>query len=301
MSPASLESYAPRRAPRQHTVAARRGQIGLTSWGPQSTSPIVLVHGWMDCGAAFQLLVDCLPDEWPLVAIDWPGYGHSDSYEGGYWMAEYLADLEWLLDFLSPGQAARIIGHSLGGTVATIYAGLRPARLRWLVNMEGIGLPRVTAQEVPERITSWLDAMRAPTPARRYGSFEELATVLLARNPRLPPANARFLARCWAREISGGVQLLADVQHQWPSPIRYSPEDLYACMAGIRIPVLLQVSEHSEYLHRMGGAALVAQWRELVSTLQAVTVPDTGHLLHQEQPAATAAQIVEFVAGLSQH
>jgi pimeloyl-ACP methyl ester carboxylesterase len=298
MAPASPEVYAPRRAPRQLLIAARRGRIGLTAWGPESDSPIVLLHGWMDCGAAFQLLVDCLPDDWPLVAVDWPGYGRSDSYEGGYWMPEYLADLEWLLDHLSPGQPARIISHSLGASVATMYAGLRPTRLRWLVNMEGIGLPRLTAAEVPARVVAWLDALAAPTPTRRYGSFDELASALLVRNPRLPPAHAQFLARCWAREVPAGVQMLADVQHQWPSPIRYTPEELDACLARITIPLLLQVSEDSDYLRRMGGDALLVRWRALVSTLQATTVANTGHLLHQEQPAATAAQIVQFVANL---
>jgi pimeloyl-ACP methyl ester carboxylesterase len=88
------------------------------------------------------------------------------------------------------------------------------------------------------------------------------------------------------------------VQHQWPSPIRYTPEELDACLARITIPVLLQVSEDSDYLRRMGGDALLVRWRALVSTLQATTVANTGHLLHQEQPAATAAQIVQFVASL---
>jgi pimeloyl-ACP methyl ester carboxylesterase len=294
----SADVYVPRRAPRQHHVPGRRGRIALTSWGPQSDSPIVLLHGWMDCGAAFQLLVDCLPDDWSLTAVDWPGYGQSESYEGGYWLPEYLAELDWLLDQLSPARPARIIGHSLGGTVASMYAGLRPQRLQWVVNLEGYGAPRRPADDVPSRLTAWLDVLREPKPARRYPSFEDLAKTVLARNPRLPPANARFLAHCWARAVPQGVQLLADVQHQWPSPIRYAPDELDACLAGIRVPILLVTSEHAEYFRQVGGADLVARWRSLVPTLEVSCVADTAHMLHNERPAATAAEVREFVARL---
>ncbi|MHA4801772.1 alpha/beta fold hydrolase, partial [Enterococcus faecium] len=84
--------------------------------------------------------VDCLPHDWSIVAPDWRGFGGTDWAPGGYWYPDYFADLEALLDALVPGQPARIISHSMGANVAVMYAGIRPKRLKWVVNLEGLGL-----------------------------------------------------------------------------------------------------------------------------------------------------------------
>src|SRR6218665_2972832 len=79
---------------------------------------LVLVHGWMDVGASFQFVVDalCARPGWqarPIVALDWRGFGKSDnSGADSYWFADYLADLDFVLDELSPGQPIDLLGHS---------------------------------------------------------------------------------------------------------------------------------------------------------------------------------------------
>ena len=80
---------------------------------------MVLLHGWMDCSETWQFLVDCLPDHWSCVALDWRGFGGSERPQEGYWFPDYYADLEALLDIVSPGKPARVIAHSMGGNVAT--------------------------------------------------------------------------------------------------------------------------------------------------------------------------------------
>ncbi|MCB1626025.1 MAG: alpha/beta fold hydrolase, partial [Pseudomonadales bacterium] len=87
----------------------------LVRWGPESPDPIVLLHGFMDCALTFQFLVDELPADWSLVAPDWRGFGGTDSTGVSYWFPDYLADLEELLDVLTPDVPARVIGHSMGG------------------------------------------------------------------------------------------------------------------------------------------------------------------------------------------
>lgn len=291
--------YRPRRSARQHLIRGRRGQIGLTSWGPPSDDPIVMLHGWMDCGAAMQLLVDQLPDEWSLTAVDWPGCGRSDGYDGGYWFAECLADLEWVLDQLLPDQPARVIGHSLGGAVALMLAGVRPQRLRWLVDMEGFGLPHLAPSQVPERIAGWLDALRDIGSQKSYPSLAALASTLCARNPHMPPAHASYLARTWTRDAAGGgVQLLADELHRLPSPIRYSREDMEACWARVRHPVLMMYGSDSRQMQRIGGDVARRRWQQLVPTMQFAAVDNADHLLPYEQPCQTAAHIVRFVQSL---
>ena len=40
-----------------------------------------------------------------------------------------------------PTQPVDLLGHSMGGNVVMSYAGVRPERVRRLINLEGFGLP----------------------------------------------------------------------------------------------------------------------------------------------------------------
>ena len=111
----------------------------------------------------------------PLVAVDWRGFGGSARNPGGYWFPDYYADLEDLLDRLSPRTAASIVGHSMGANVAIIYAGVRPSRVRALVNLEGFGLARTESSQAPARLEKWLDELRESARVPDYADAAELA------------------------------------------------------------------------------------------------------------------------------
>ena len=288
--------YVPRRVASIAEREGRAGRIALTRWGPPNAAPIVLLHGWMDCGAAWQLLVDCLPDDWPLLAIDWPGYGRSARREGHYWFPEHLAELDWLLDEYSPHSPARLIGHSMGGSVASMYAGIRPERVAWLVNMEGFGMPALPHAQLPGLIAGWLDNLRALPTARRYASLDELATALTRANPRLPPAHARFLAQAWTRPVAGGFEMLADPRQQLRTPIRYARADVEACWARARAPQLLLYGDQSDHMQNVLGADSLARLCQLMPALAIEPISGAGHLLPHELPEQVARAIVRFAA-----
>lgn len=290
------EHYAPRRIARRAEIVGREGRIALTHWGPPDASPIVLLHGWMDCGAAWQLLVDWLPDEWPLVALDWPGYGRSGWRANHYWYPEHLAELDWVLDEVSPRGPVRLIGHSMGGGVASMYAGVRPERVAWVVNMEGFGMPPLPPQKLPGLAAEWLDALRAPPDARRYDTLDALAATVQRANPRLPLAHARFLASVWTQEVGGGFEMRADPRQQLPSPIRYARADVEAFWARVRAPLLLLYGAESGHLQSAVGSEALTRLPQLIANFQAEVIPEAGHLLLYEQPQSVAAAIIRFAA-----
>ncbi len=90
----------------------------------------------------------------------------------GYWFADYFADLEALLDIVCPAEPAKLIAHSMGGNVASMYAGIRPKRVKWVANVEGVGLKRSSPEDAPARYAEWLDQVREPASGRRYSSVE---------------------------------------------------------------------------------------------------------------------------------
>jgi pimeloyl-ACP methyl ester carboxylesterase len=52
-------------------------------------------------------------------------------------------------DKTSTAQPVDLLGHSMGGNVAMMYAGVRPERVRRLINLEGFGLPAARATQAP--------------------------------------------------------------------------------------------------------------------------------------------------------
>ncbi len=289
--------YQPVRAPRHERLAVRGLDTRLTWWGEPSESPVVLLHGFMDCGPTWQFLVDCLPDSWTCVAPDWRGFGGTQWAAQGYWFPDYLADLEALLQTLVPHRRARVIAHSMGANIASMYAGVRPERLEWIANLDGIGLPRVPPAEAPGRYERWLNELIEPPRGTRYESVAHLAESLLKRNERLTRARAEFIAEAWSRdapEESGAVSLRFDPRHRIVNPVLYRREEAEACWARMTIPMLLLKAGRSEFLSRLGDDGSIERAQAQFPTLRIVTLPEAGHSMHHEEPQTVARHIVEF-------
>jgi len=260
---------------------------------------MVLLHGWMDVSASFQFLVDALRDDWDVVAPDWRGYGLSDWASADcYWFADYLADLDALLEQLAPGAPVNLVGHSLGGNVAALFAGVRPERVAKLVNLEGFGLPPTRPEQAPKRYLRWLDELRARPRLRPYKSFAELADRMQQGNTRLARERAEFLARHWGMENERGeVVLRGDPAHKVISPILYRLEESRACWAQVSAPVLWVDAEESDTLKRMSiDAQAYSERRAAFRDLRYVTLPAAGHMLHHDQPEALARHLEAFLA-----
>jgi pimeloyl-ACP methyl ester carboxylesterase len=290
-------TYRAVRIPRIDYLSIRGLRHRVLHWEGSGATPIVLLHGFMDCADTWQFLVDSLPADWSLAAPDWRGFGDSQWAPGGYWFPDYLADLEELLARLSPGEPASVIGHSMGANVATLYAGVRPARLRWLINLEGIGLSPTQPAQAPTRYAQWLDEQQQPPANSRYPAAQQLAELLIRRNPRLPAGRADFIARAWTRPVSegAGVQLAFDPAHRQVNPVLYRREEAAACWERVTIPMLLLLgaaSAHGKHRREHFGDELV---RRLFRDVEIRTLPDVGHMMHHEDPLAVAGAITDFI------
>ncbi len=279
----------------------RRLRYHVRRWpGRVATAPpVVLLHGWMDVSASFQFLADALVDDWDLYAPDWRGYGLTGWGNADcYWFPDYLADLDALLEHIAPGTPVNLVGHSLGGNVASLYAGVRPERVAKLVNLEGFGLPPTRPEQAPKRYLRWLDELRDRPGLRAYTGFAELADRMQKGNPRLTRGRADFLARHWGMENERGeVVLRGDPAHKIVSPILYRLEESRACWQQIGAPVLWVDAAESDTLKRMGiSAESYAERRMAFPNVRHVTLPDAGHMLHHDQPEALARHIEAFLA-----
>ncbi|MGY2047252.1 alpha/beta fold hydrolase [Methylobacterium sp. JK268] len=289
-----MPPYAPRLASESRFLSVRGLRLHLRAWGPEEAPILLLLHGSRDASITFQFLVDALSQHRRVIAPDWRGHGLSDPAPAGYWWQDYLADLDGILDALAPPGPVALAGHSLGGNMALLYAGLRPERVAHLVSLDGFGLPERGPAEAPGQLARWLDALRAPAAPTRYPSLPAMAARLAAANPALGTARALFLAPHLAREDpAGGWTWAFDPAHRRPFATLYRFAEAAACWRRITAPTLF-VGSGAPFPPALAGeiGARVA----LVPGARYERLPGTGHNLHHDAPDAVARTLENFLA-----
>ncbi len=260
------------------TLSIRGLDYHVRTWGAENAPKLFMLHGWMDVGASFQFLVNALQRDWHVIAPDWRGFGLSEWSADGYWFADYIADLDALVDHFTPGEAVRLVGHSLGGNVVMLYAGIRPQRVARVVSLEGFGIPSESADVAPAKFAKWLDALKEPP---RFRPYPHLAAV-------------------------GSARLNSDPRHKLPFPTVYRMEEVLAIWKRITAPVLWVAATESfvpKWLgaHPEGEAATdsLANIRARLAQVphgELATIDEAGHMLHLDRPDAVAAAIEPFLA-----
>jgi pimeloyl-ACP methyl ester carboxylesterase len=291
---------------RSSTLAMRHLSYHVRHWGPD-TSPLptlVLLHGWMDVSASYQFTVDALQHERRIIAPDWRGFGLTTGAPVDHYVfADYLADLDLLLDHYAPGEAIDLVGHSMGGNVAMMYAGVRPERIRRLVNLEGFGLPATRPDQAPKRYAQWIDEIKqlhtGDMALKGYDSQDGVARRLMKTNPRLSEDKAQWLAGYWAQpNAQGQWEILGDPAHKITSAQLYRLDEAMALYKNITAPVLaVEASDDSLSQWWKGRYTLNEYHQRLthVRNCRTAVVHDAAHMLHHDQPAQVARLIEEFL------
>lgn len=277
-------------------------------WGREDAPTLFMLHGWMDVAASFQFVVDALcerGDDWQVIAPDLRGFGLSEwpvaqGRGSNYWFPDYLADLDALLAHYAPEGQVDLVGHSLGANIVCLYAGVRPERVRRVVDLEGFGLPASSPAQAPRRVRDWLDDVRTPPQLRSYASRDAVAARLVKTNPRLIESRAQFLAQHWSKpDGEGGFVLLGDPAHKVHGPLLYQLDEVMAIWSQVRAKVLHVEAADSETLARLAAASSIdafkkrfeafPDWRERI-------VSGAGHMVHHDQPEEIARLIEAFCA-----
>jgi pimeloyl-ACP methyl ester carboxylesterase len=299
--------YQVKKKSRSEFVPIRNLQYHVQLWGEPSAgkTPLVMVHGWMDVAASYQFVVDAFAQDHYIIAPDWRGYGKTPSGQvDNFWFPDYMADLDFLLDHYSPGAPVNLVGHSLGGNVVMLYAGVRPERIRRLVNLEGFGMPATQPEQAPGRYAKWMDELkklhRGELEMRAYDSVSGVARRLMKTNPRLGQDKADWLAQQWASEDAHGKwSIQGQPAHKVISAHLYQAEEVLALYRRLNMPVLaVEASDNSLDLWWKGQFTL-EQYHERIAhvpNVEIARIQDAGHMMHHDQPEVLAALIERFIA-----
>ena len=305
-------------------VPLRELDYHVLSWGKPTAgrAPLVMVHGWMDVGASWQFVVDAFSAAFMqgrhIIAPDWRGYGLTRpgsarpaapgagarfSAADNFWFPDYLADLDFLLDHYAPGQPVDLVGHSMGGNVVMLYAGVRPERVRRLINLEGFGMPATRPSQAPNRYARWMDELkslhRGDLTLKTYDDAIGVARRLMKTNPRLGQDKAEWLARHWARpNAQGQWEILGHAAHKVVNAQLYRVDEALEIYQRISAPTLSVQASDNQMDQWWQGKYTLAEYHERlkkVARLSQAQVTDAGHMLHHDQPQQLATLIESFL------
>jgi len=173
-----------------HVTAAGGGRLAVREAGPLDAPPVVLIHGWAQTGAVWNL-----PD-FRTYAVDLRGHGESDDFGDYRDSARWAADLRAVLDHTGP---ATLVGWSYGGLVITDYlrfhgtSKVKALVLVGAITEIGFGRPgaqtgRVMRKALPDAITDDVvlaEFCQAMAPALPAETVAELTAAAVATSHKV--------------------------------------------------------------------------------------------------------------------
>jgi pimeloyl-ACP methyl ester carboxylesterase len=264
----------------------------MNVWGDPAKGKLFFLHGFMDTGTSFEFVAEQLQDRFFCIAPDLRGFGRTDwtSNPLGYFFFEYIADVHAIFAHYSPDQPVNVVGHSMGGNIISIYAGVFPERVRRMVNVEGFGIRDMPPESGPTRLREWVEELQVK-PFPIYPSLSALADRLQKANPQLRRDRADYLAKEISRDVPGGVQVRFDPRHRWIHPYLYQMQNVREFWKKITANCLLVMGANSSDIQKETEQRLSFYPKDS----KRVTIPDCGHMVHHEKPDELAKLIRDFI------
>jgi pimeloyl-ACP methyl ester carboxylesterase len=288
--------------PTSHHFTSQRLQLHYTSWGTAGAPLLVLQHGGLDHGRSWDNIARALAPDWHVVCPDLRGHGDSAwAPSGDYVMTAFLADFAALVATVQARYGARTISlcaHSLGGNIASRYAGIFPENVGRLALIEGLGVAPALAHQrarlpMAQRMRHWLAEREtaAARQPRRYASLEAAFARLSQANPRLSPQLARHLTQHAARPNADGTYSWKydPLLKVWPV-LDMAPDDVAALWAGITCPVQLFYGSESWATQQAKDGRL-----NHLANATVLEYEGAGHWLHHDQFDRFLADLTGFL------
>lgn len=274
--------------PSSEFVFHRDLRLHHLDWGNLGAEPLLLLHGIRLHAHCWNHYSRRIRERNRVLALDARGHGDSDWAPGEYHLHDFYEDLAAVMDGRGI-ESATLVGHSLGGRVAMLFAHLHPERVRRLVLVDiGPSLPVSAAGQDFSRVTE-------TAHPRDFGSYREAEDYLAGILRRAPRALIEESVRhgmstrqdgrlIWKYDPSlGGPPLPRPGRREW---------DLWEVAASINCPTLLLYGEHSQVV----SPEIAERMERDMGDCRARRVANAGHALFTEQPEAFAEMVTRFLA-----
>lgn len=250
---------------------------------------VVLLHGYGETGDMWAPLAAQLAGEHTVVAPDLRGMGLSSRPEGGYDKKTQGQDVAGLLDALKIAQVD-LVTHDIGNMVGYAFAAQYPQRVTRFVIMDA-PLPGVGPwDEIVRSRALWHFSFQGPDAERLVAGRERI-----------------YLDRFW-NEFSADPKSFSEASREHYARLYAQPGAMHAgfnqfaafdqdavdnkalvAKGKLTMPVLAVGGEKSF------GPTMAVVMRAAATDVTELVIPNSGHWLMEEQPAATIAAIRAFL------
>ncbi len=267
--------------------------------GHEALGDIVLLHGYMDAAATFDLVASHLTQAgYRCIALDMRGYGEGARIPDGtyYHFPDYVLDVHGILAALGLTGAPILIGHSMGGTIATLFAGAFPERVSALAVLEGVGPPDHPPESVPNRMRQWVFGVNElQGKTTRTFSMEDALSRLALSHPGVDLSVLRTrLLHLVTKNEDGSVSWAFDPLHRTLSPTPFYARTLIAFAQKVTSHVLF-VGGGEQGFHPPDEAERLAAFAKL----ERVDLEGAGHMMHWTQPEALSQALIAWLGRIS--
>ncbi|MFT6692780.1 MAG: pimeloyl-ACP methyl ester carboxylesterase [Colwellia sp.] len=266
-------------------------KISGISYGDEQGPLLLCLHGWLDNAASFQPLMPYLSN-YHVIAIDWPGHGLSD-HRGA---DAHYHFLDWVYDMISlfrsqQWQAIDILGHSMGGMVASAFSAAFPEHVKSLTLIDCIGvLTSDEATTTKQLRKGLLSRLTRDNKAKKYHTNLNSAVAARVLVSDLSTDNARLIVKRGIEQTKAGFIWRADIRLRSISPYRFSLAQAEQLVADINTPVQLLFGSKGMEMVTKG----LKCFGPLFKNLQ-VHELSGGHHVHMEQAEQAAKLINDFI------
>ena len=252
---------------------------------------ILAIHGWLDNAASFTNLIPLLPN-YNWTAIDLPGHGHSfhRPENSHYNFIDWVSDV---VEFIRARYTKPVVlvGHSLGGMLSTVIAGLYPELVEKVVLLDAAGLITQSNSDGATELRAALDS-RMEQSAKTNGNPVNIKVAIRARGMAgsISEDAAEQLVRRNLSDTEQEFYWRSDHRLRTVSPIRMSTNQAESIIESIIAPVLILLAEDGY----PGIKQSFSRYQGYYQNLICMNVSG-GHHCHMEQPEQCAQFISRFL------
>ncbi|HEX3585607.1 MAG TPA: alpha/beta fold hydrolase [Candidatus Angelobacter sp.] len=262
---------------KRHVIQVGDHRIVYSEGG--NGEPVVLLHGFGASADSWNRFAKPLTRRYRVIAPDQPGWGASTRIETASY--GYPAQIERLHQLFSALGLKRVhlVGHSMGGFIASAYAARYPSEVITLGLIAPHGMVEPVSSELANDVAkgdNWL-------VASSYQEFDRLLNNIFARRPYAPKAVVRYLADHAIRGSAKSAKIFAEMQTNDP-PLA----DRLPC---ITAPALIVWGDHDRVLH----VSCADLFRQGIKSSEVMIIPSSGHMPLVENAGTCARAWLAFV------
>jgi esterase len=277
--------------PTDHDVVVDGVRLHFVDWGRNGRRPVLFLHGGGLTARTWDLVCLALRADFHCLALDQRGHGDSEwSPVLDYGPDAHLRDIRGLIEQLRLERPV-LVGHSLGGLNAMLYAAAAAEKLG------GVALVDVGPEPNPDAVKRIGDFVMGD-PGQ--GSLEDFVERARAFNPRRDPRLLRYSLRHNLRRMPDGT-MTWKYDRRWLTPerlagVRREFEGLRKSAGSITCPVLVIRGAESDALSDEQAAAFAAalpdgRWDK---------VENAGHTVQGDNPRGLVRVLSRFFAEIGQ-